>query len=631
MREQSVAERYLRGEKRLARINARHKTFFAITAALRFVAFLIMLGAPLVLLFFFPQHADAARITLSALPGLVIFIVLFFYHYRIRDRIRESDAHLTEYRECLRRFTPDWYEDEAFPVHPREGFSRLVEEAVDHPYGGDLNLFGRFSLFQYLNRASSPGGELELAGLLLGQPDAEAVTAEKFQKRQNGIRALARLRVLRMRFRRQDRAGLFESTHETGADWQAELRQAVPPAVVGIILWPAVAIALFTLFSYFAFALDLAKPYFILTLPAQVLLFFWTTWRSTRIARAWARAADRLEVYAGLLRVCAGFRPRQEYLAGFSVFPGPAESGTATDTPHAKVRQLARLAGFFTYRKNPIVHFFLGVFGVYELFLLRALERWREKNLDDLPRWLEDLGRFDALLSLAEFAADHPDFVWPDHNPVEDESPRFTLEAEDLSHPLLAPGARVGNSFSFAPEQGLWLISGSNMSGKSTFLRSVGTALLLAMIGAPVCARRFVFRPARLWTSITVRDDLRRSLSLFYSEVKRIRLILDEASERRPPLFYLIDEMLHGTNSRERNIACRAILRQLRERGSAGMITTHDLDLLDLCGAGPEIHCAHFEEIIVEDRMSFDYLLKEGPVTRSNALKILAMEGIEIN
>lgn len=623
----NVEARYRRGEKRLDRILNALRSAHTRVSLLRFLAFLVALGGPLFFIFGVPEIADARNVIASGLPGLVGFVVLFFYHDRLGRRIRLCEAHLSEYRDCLRRFQEDWDEHEGFPHHPREGFAELIENSLDHSYGSDLNLFGSFSLFRYINRASTPGGELTLARALLGQPGDTVRHEDRFRTRQKGLQALARLRVLRMRFRRQGREGVFDAVRDGSEDWLREIQGAVPPALAGNLVWPAAALAIFTLVSYFAFALELARPYFVLTVPVQLLLFLWTTWRSVKISRAWAGAADRLEVYAGLLRVCAGVRPADPYLAAFSVFPAGAAD---EQSPYAKIRSLARLAGIFSFRRNPIVHFVLGVFFVYELFLLRALERWCAENLDQLQRWLDDLGRFDAALSLAEFAADHPEFVWPQLAAVADES-QFVCEAEELAHPLLGEDARVGNSFRFEADQALWLISGSNMSGKSTFLRSVGTALVLAMAGAPVCARRFVFRPVRLWTSITVRDDLRRSLSLFYSEVKRIRLILDEANERRPPLLYLIDEMLHGTNSRERNIACRAILRQLRERGATGMITTHDLGLLDLCENQSDVYCAHFEEVIVEDRMSFDYKIKQGPVTRSNALKILEMEGIRVD
>lgn len=621
--------RYRRGAERLEKILARLRRIHGRTALLRFAAFLVAVGAPSVLIFMAPEKANALFVTGAVFPGTIAFLVLFFYHYRVGDRLRLARAHRAEYAACIRRLEPEWYEDPEFPAHPREGFAEIVENSTDHPYGGDLNVFGRFSLFQYINRASTPGGEHSLARMLLGQPDEEALDPGALRKRQSVTRTLSRLRVLRFRFRRRGRTAEFNAVRDKSSAWLEDLRSALPPAYVSMLLWPAVVFAVFTLVSYFAFALELARPYFVLTLPAQIVLFLWSTYRASRIANAYGTAAERLEVYAGLLRVCARFKSRGEDLAGFSVFAGAAKGGA--DSPYERIQTLARLAGYFTFRKNPIVHAVLGIFFVYELFLLRALERWRRENLEQLAEWLEDLSRFDAVLSLAEFAADHPDFHWPEPVEVAPESEEFSLEGEELSHPLLGPEERVGNSFRFDPEHALWLISGSNMSGKSTFLRSVGTALLLGMVGAPVAAKRFRFRPVRLWTSITVRDDLRRSLSLFYSEVKRIRLILDEAHERRPPLFYLIDEMLHGTNSRERNIACRSIMRQLQDRGARGMVTTHDLDLLDLCGSGPRIYCGHFEEVIVEDRMSFDYKLKEGPVTRSNALRILEMEGIRVD
>lgn len=408
-----------------------------------------------------------------------------------------------------------------------------------------------------------------------------------------------------------------ESPDAFDLPWLTALRDASQRGVPFWLLWPARLLPPLTLGSIAAFTANLLPPYFMLTLPAQFFLFLAVHFRTGKRAALFAHAADQISRFEELFAVAASLPLRSE--------PLHRMHDTFREAAPA-IRRLSWLGGFFTIRKNPILHLLAGLFFIHEAHLLESLRLWIQRHGAHVEFWFEELGELDAWISLAEYAHDNPECVYPALAGEGD-----LIAASELAHPLLPAKNRVANSFRFPDTEKFWVITGSNMSGKSTFLRTVGVSLLFAMAGLPVPARSFAFRPLRIVTSMRHRDDTQHSISLFYDEVRRIVRIMREAEARGTPLFFLIDEMLRGTNSRERIIASRSILLQLAKRNAAGLVATHDMELVELCQSGKGVRCFHFEETVVEEKMSFDYKLKDGPVHSSNALRILEMEGIRIH
>jgi DNA mismatch repair ATPase MutS len=263
---------------------------------------------------------------------------------------------------------------------------------------------------------------------------------------------------------------------------------------------------------------------------------------------------------------------------------------------------------------------------LFNLHLLAAVEKWKFKYREVIPQWFATIGEIDALNSLANFTANNPEFIFP--VAVENQ---FSLEATDLGHPLIPKEECVTNDLSISDWNQYCIITGANMSGKSTFLRAVGVNYVLAMMGAPVFASRFIFYPVNLHSSIRTSDSLARKESFFYAELKRLKQIISEL-ERGQQTFILLDEILKGTNSKDKQSGSIALIEQLVKYQSIGLIATHDLILGDLIRDYPNnIHNLCFEIHIVDDEMSINYKLQQGVCQNLNATYLMKKMGILID
>jgi DNA mismatch repair ATPase MutS len=270
----------------------------------------------------------------------------------------------------------------------------------------------------------------------------------------------------------------------------------------------------------------------------------------------------------------------------------------------------------------------MGVIGpvlLWDLHLAYGLERWRSASGPALRRWLLAIGEMEALSSLAGFGYEHPEYVYPEFVV---ESPLF--DAAGIAHPLLPLDGAVANDVNLGGGLHVLVVSGSNMSGKSTLLRTIGVNAVLAQAGAPVRANRLRLSPLAVGASIRIHDSLQSGESRFYAEILRLRQIVAQASET-PPVLFLIDEFLHGTNSHDRRIGAEAIVRGLVERGAIGLITTHDLALADIGESlGSRGANVHFEDHLEDGRMCFDYRMRPGIVRKSNAIALMRSVGLEV-
>jgi DNA mismatch repair ATPase MutS len=289
------------------------------------------------------------------------------------------------------------------------------------------------------------------------------------------------------------------------------------------------------------------------------------------------------------------------------------------------IARLERLAQLLDARRNQL----FAPIGAALLFTTQvafAVDAWRARHGPALRRWIEAVGELEALASLAGQAYEQPADAWPEL--VAEGGPGFA--AQGAGHPLLAASRCVRNDVRLDETQRVLVVSGSNMSGKSTLLRSVGTNAVLALAGAPVRATALALRPVAVGASIRLNDSLQEGHSRFYAEIRRLRQIVDLTGGPLPVLF-LLDEVLHGTNSHDRRIGAEAVVRSLVARGAIGLVTTHDLALARLAEA-PELHAAnvHFEDELVDGEMRFDYRMRPGVVTRSNAIELMRAVGLEV-
>ena len=291
-------------------------------------------------------------------------------------------------------------------------------------------------------------------------------------------------------------------------------------------------------------------------------------------------------------------------------------------------KHIARLHNLVQYLHNSLQNQFFAplafVFGMH-IHLLHAIEKWKDHIGVHITEWLDAVGEFEALCSFSGYAYEHPEDPFAE---IVEDDPVF--QGESLGHPLIPKDQSVRNDVSLDRDNQLLLISGSNMSGKSTLLRTVGTNAVLALAGIPVCAKSLRISPVTLGTAMRINDSLLEGKSLFYAVVSRMQTIVELAG-KNPPLLFLFDEILQGTNSHDRRIGSQGIVKNLVESGTVGMVTTHDLALTEIVDSlGDRAKNAHFEDHLEDGKMSFDYKLRPGIVQKSNALELMRMMGLKV-
>jgi hypothetical protein len=495
-----------------------------------------------------------------------------------------------------------------------------------HIYARDLDLFGPGSLFELLCRARSRMGEETLAAWLLAPAPVDEIAL-----RQEGVAELAQALDLREDLAivgEQARAGLRPDAlaawgerppvlEANGFRWVARGLSVIGAAAAcsGLVVLAALLEGT-PVESRTSAAVRLC-------LLVVILVFGAILWRfRSRTERVMHEAGEA----AADLRLLAGVLARIE-AARFSA-PRLTALRAALDVdgrpPSARIARLARLIDLVDSRHNVVMRL-LGPLLLWDLHVAWALEDWRRRSSRALRRWLVSVGEIEALSSLAGHRYEHPRDVFPT---FEDDGPRF--EGEGLGHPLLLEREAVNNDVSLSDGLRLLIVSGSNMSGKSTLLRTVGTNAVLAQAGGVVRAARLRLSPLRIGASIGLGDSLREGASRFYAEITRLRAIVD-ATAVGPPVLFLIDELLHGTNSHDRRIGAEALLRGLVERGAVGLVTTHDLALTHVADLlAPRAANVHFEDHLEGGRMRFDYRLRPGVVAKSNALELMRSVGLDV-
>jgi len=290
-----------------------------------------------------------------------------------------------------------------------------------------------------------------------------------------------------------------------------------------------------------------------------------------------------------------------------------------------EMAELERVVGFVEARRNEVFKLFIGPVLMWDVHCAVRLDRWRRRTGSEVKGWFSALGQLEAFASLAGFTFDRPSHGWPEPGP------EAKLVASGVGHPLIDGARRVGNDVTLPGPGRALVVTGSNMSGKSTLLRALGTNVVLANMGAPVAAKSFIFGFFTLATSMRIRDSLEDGVSHFYAELQKLKRVVDLA-RHPPPLLFLLDEILHGTNSRERIIGARSVIQGLVKLGALGAVSTHDLGIAELAELLPgSVKNVHFQEQVNADgTMTFDYHLRDGTVQSSNALRLMRAIGLDV-
>ena len=537
------------------------------------------------------------------------FAVLLVVHERVLRRRAQSERAVAFYSEGLQRLRGQWIgrDPEA------KGLGERYSDA-HHAYCDDLDLFGPGSVFELLNRARTRFGEDELAGWLLAPAEPDQI-----RRRQAAVQELS--------------AGLEfrESLYTLGTELRSELdpqqliRWAEEPPRLRSFGWltfvaPLIAAANITAIVGWALWEWGSTPLLALLLVESASALFLRQ-RIGQVLKDVGRAERDLELLGATLELiegadwsCDWLSERQQSLEASGASPG------------LEIARLRRLVDLVESRRNA---FFapIGALLLWTTQLALRIDRWRERCGHGVVDWLAVVAQVEAAASLASHAFENPEDQFPEL--LVREAP--LLEGDDLGHPLLPVDECVTNSIRFDRELGpqAYVVSGSNMSGKSTFLRTCGVNVVLAQAGAPVRGSRMRLTPLDVGASIRVQDSLMEGSSRFYAEILQLRGVLDVAAGARP-CFFLLDEILHGTNSHDRRIGASAVVRTLLDRGAIGLVTTHDLALAEMAKDDERLRNVHFVDHLEEGKVTFDYRLHEGVVTKSNALDLMREVGLEV-
>jgi hypothetical protein len=489
--------------------------------------------------------------------------------------------------------------------------SGAAYQQPEHAYAGDLDLFGPMSLFQMLCRAHTELGRERLAAWLTEPAEVPEVHA-----RQAAVRELAGMLEWRQGFEAHSlRAAESGRSPRPLLEWAAEPRAFLHRRGLGVLvrILPLVTVGLILL-------TPLGVPGFVplVLVLVQIGVNQLNERTTSAIAASTGRQAQLLGAYAELLGDIEEQALHAERLASLrgQLFVDGQKASAA-------VRELRALVHHLDLRHG-MLHFPVNSLLMWDLRGAYALERWKRRFGPHIASWLETAGELEALASLAAALFNHVDWTMPQ---VAEGAPR--LRAVGLAHPLLPHDRAVRNDFELASGQ-IALVTGSNMAGKSTFLRAAGANAVLALAGGPVAAERFELTRVRLYTSMRTQDSLGQSVSLFYAELRRLKQTIDAVAAGEPVLF-LLDEILKGTNSADRHRGSEALIRQLLRQKATGLVATHDLELGHLeAETQGAVQNFSFESHVRDGRLEFDYRLRRGPCHSFNAVELMRSMGIDV-
>ncbi len=540
------------------------------------------------------------------MSSVALLVMIDWKHRRIQENQKWSAILADMNDQALWRFDKRW---SAFPDTGEEF------KDDEHPYSSDLDIFGKASLFQWTNSGHTFLGRRRLATLLTQPPES----APSIARRQQAIGELSKNLKWRQWF--SAHGIVMSGKNQDPSELVEWAKRLLPFYTKKAVILGVRSLSLITLGTWLILLTTRKIPIYI---PAGLLLLqylFLKTHGKQRkeILNTVFYYRKNLELYRELLAhiekksftsaylksIQKGLRNRQEETAGI------------------QLRRLVKIADQVATRD----HAMYGIFNTLTLWdyhCLIALESWKQKSGSHLKNWLDTIGELEALSSLATLNYDHPEWAVPE---IVENTPVYT--ARSLGHPLLPEAARKGNALEIENQVRVLLITGSNMSGKSTYLRTTGINLVLAYAGAPVCARSLTCSRMKIYTCMRVSDNLEKNISTFYAEILRIKMIV-EATAVQKNVFFLLDEIFKGTNSIDRHLGAKVLIKKLIGNQAAGMVSTHDLELGELEQECPQVKNYHFQEFFRDGKLDFDYMLRPGISETRNALYLMKAAGIQV-
>ncbi len=567
------------------------------------------------------QVAGARAFAAGLLATALVFGIVVYFHRRIHAAIAADAVWLDVKTAQVARAQRDW---STIPAQDGSG------PDYSHPFEADLDLYGGRSVHRLIDTAASRQGSRRLrAWLAAPVPDPAEILS-----RQSIVRELAPRVLFRDRLAVAARLAAGPGGAWDAARLSAWLECTAPAGALRAWLVVLGALALLDAGLFVLNRLGLLPPLWQLSF---VVYFGLMLTRSGSLGDVFGEAAA---LEAALRQLLAVFRQ----LEGYSYRDTPHLRTLCAPLldPHRRpsrfLARVARIVAATGVRGNPAAWFVLNALVPWDVYFAYVLNGTKSDLARYLPAWMDVWFDLEALDSLAEFAYLNPAYTFPTiaesggrngEDGRGDTEPVF--EARSLGHPLIPDGERVTNDYVIAKLGQVDIITGSNMSGKSTFLRTVGANVALALAGGPCNATYLRTLPFRLFTCLKVSDSVTDGISYFYAEVKRLKALLVELEHDEPlPLLFLIDEIFRGTNNRERLIGSQAYVRALIGKNGAGLISTHDLELVRLAAEMPGVRNDHFRDAVMDGRMVFDYILRPGPSPTTNALAIMRIEGLPV-
>jgi len=475
-----------------------------------------------------------------------------------------------------------------------------------HEFSYDIDLFGNGSFFQYLNRTAIKSGKDKLAKILSEN------TIDNIENKQKGLKELANKAKWRQNFSATASLVNVDAKDRLIVDWLQNHKNLLPKFIAYLpLLFFGISISLFVLnyFSIIGFGVIIA--WFFIGLGVTGLFLKNTTilYQNANLAK------DTFKQYHQLL-----LQIEREEFSSEILKEKQTQIKTENKKASAIFNDFSKTLDAFDQRNNIIFGIFGNAFALWDIKQSYKIELWIEKYHNQVEKWFEVIAFFDAQNSLANYVFNHPKHSFPKITNNND----FTIKAKQLGHPLLNKEKRIDNDFTIDSKE-FFIITGANMAGKSTFLRTVSLSIVMANIGLPVCAKSFDYKPIHLITSMRTSDSLTDDESYFFSELKRLKFIVDAINPKTATkqYFIILDEILKGTNSKDKAIGSRKFVEKLVKSNSTGIIATHDLSLCEITNELPQVKNYYFDAEIINDELHFDYTFKNGICQNMNASFLL--------
>ncbi len=567
------------------------------------------LAATVLLILVIRYVSDEVFIT-ALLTSIIGFFIIIDRHNKVERSLKSFKFLKSIKVDHLARIDLDW---------DKFGYKHIESDTKNHPFANDLDILGKHSLFHLLDTSIYANSSHLLVDWLL----TKSPTAEEILKRQNQISELIPLSMFRDKLRV---IGLLTTIRKSISNWTIDdmliwLRLPRKENVKVPFILLAILSVLNITFSFFLMLGTINALPLTASLVTYLLIFKFNDHKVKGLFDAAFQIEQILDQFESILIHVESFKPKK----GSEVEKLLTNFQNEEVKPSFTIKKAQKMMARASMQANKLWQGVVNLVVPWDYYYVLRMEDLKEELEPKLTIWMDTFYEIEALNSLANFAMLHPEYSIPSFENTKGKK----FEATQLGHPLIPARTRVCNDYLVNEGKDLFLVTGSNMAGKSTFLRTVGINLVLAYVGAPVCATMLNSELYRVFTSINVVDSLDDGYSHFYAEVKRLKYLLDELNKsNEAPLFFFVDEIYRGTNNKERLIGSTAFLKEVAGKNGIGLVSSHDLELASLDKDITELVNIHFVESIKEGKMHFEYKLRTGPCPSTNAVQIMKMEGL---